>query len=170
MLAHSSYCKSMKAYSYCKNEWKRMVQKTFIKKRALDWTLNYVNIRWTSFPFLWCTHDGTWDTQWMLNRSSYVENLIYFSSVWDVKQDFLCMPLQGQTNVSLDVWGQPQHSHPCLVSMPKRSQSLAKKFMRLSSLLLVKTSYSHHSQYVRPAVARGPPCALSALEIYITWD
>lgn len=76
--------------------------------------------------------------------------------------DYLLTPQQGHwTNVSLGVWGQPDR---CLADMPKKLTILSLK--KNSSLLLVKTSYIHHRQHVRPAVAISVPWVHSESILY----
>lgn len=78
------------------------------------------------------------------------------------------MPRQGRTSVSLDVWGQSQHSDPSLAGMPKRSGPVVRNSWDYQACC-----WSRHPIYTLPicvgwpALAQGPPCTLSALDIYI---
>ena len=83
-----------------------------------------------------------------------------------------CMPRQGRTSVSLDVWGQSQHSGPSLAGMPKRSGHVVRNSWHYQACC-----WSRHPIYTLPicvgwpALAQGPLCTLSALDIYIRgWE
>lgn len=109
-----------------------------VNKDYADLTL----INSPSSAFLWCTHDGPGDNSRLLN--GYKQN----RSVWDAKQDFLSpffMPLQGQTNISLDVWGQLDHSDPFLVGMPERSEHVVRNWWDYQA-----RCWSQHPIYTQP--------------------